>query len=87
MLPRVNLVIGATKNEIALVRRSHPRFCHHLAMTPDRPLNGILVDEYVWTPTALQLPARVRLLLRGMLSPLIDEFSVEETFPDTLLSW
>jgi hypothetical protein len=78
-------MVGATKAEIEMTRRYFPQYRHHLAMTPRSALSGVLVDEYVWTPTALALPARVRLRLRGMLAPLIDERSVEECFPDTLL--
>ena len=79
-------MIGATKNEVNMVRRYYPQFCHHVAMTPRSVPVGVLVNEYVWTPTALQLPARVRLKLRGLLAPLIDERSFEESFPETLWS-
>lgn len=80
-------MIGATKHEIEAIRSYYPQFRHHLAMTPRSALSGVLVGEYVWTPIARELPGRVRMTLRGMLAPLIDTESVEECFPDTLLSW
>lgn len=81
------MLIGTTKSEIELVRRYYPQFRAHLALTPRSTLTGIVVGEYVWTPTARQLPARVRLRLRGLLAPLIDESSTEELFPETLPDW
>lgn len=80
----MNLLIGTTKAEIELVRRHYPQLQAHVAMTPRISPSHIRVRAYVWTPTALQLPARVRLRLRGVLAGLIDESSVEESFPDTL---
>ena len=68
-----------------MIRRHYPQFRNHLVMTPRSVLTGVKIGEYVWTPFAQQLPARVRMKLRGLLAPLIDQSSVEEIFPDTLL--
>lgn len=86
---RVNIMVGATHDEVVLLRRRYPQFRQHLALTPRSELGGFRfkVGEYVWTPNALSLPAAVRLQLRGALAPMLDEQSVEETFPATLLLW
>ena len=85
-LVRANLIIAATKREGDLLKIKYPQFRRHLVITPRSLPSGILVGEYVWTPHALLLPARVKLAIRGSLAPLVDESSVEEDFPDTLLS-
>lgn len=87
MLVRANLLIAATKVDGQEIREHFPQFRHHLVITPRSLPSGILIGEYVWTPYALELPARLRWQVRGALAPLLDEESVEETFPTTLLSW
>lgn len=87
MLVRTNLLIAATKSDAGAVKSRCPQFRYHLPVTPRRLPSGILIGEYVWTPYALALPARLRMEIRGALAPMIDKDSVEETFPETLLSW
>lgn len=87
MPQRVNLLIAAHSWDVELVRDGWPQFAKHLPLTPDFAPSGVQVDEYVWTPEASKLPAAARLRLRNALAPLIDENSIEETFPSTLLSW
>lgn len=84
---RQNLLVVAAEAEAAAIRARYPQFRDHVTLTPRTAPSGIRVGEYVWTSYALALPARLRLTLRGVLAGLIDEESVEETFPDTLLSW
>lgn len=86
-LARAKVLIAATVSEADQVKRKYPQFKYHVAVTPRCLPELLSVGEYVWTPAASSLPARLRLGLRGYLAPLIDEDSVEETFPDTLLSW
>lgn len=86
-LVRANLMIAATHGEADQIKKKYPQFRYHLAVTPRTLPSGIAVGEYVWTPSASALPARLRMAIRVALAPLIDEDSVEETFPDTLLSW
>lgn len=86
-LVRARVLIAATQAEADGVKRKYPQFKYHLVVTPRTLPSGIRVGEYVWTPAASALPARLRMAVRGALAPLIDEDSVEETFPDTLLSW
>jgi hypothetical protein len=87
MLVRANLLIAATKTDGDQVKSRFPQFSAHLVITPRSLPSGIRVGEYLWTPRALVIPARLRMAVRSALAPLIDEESVEETFPDTLLSW
>lgn len=83
-------MIAASDLEAFTVRDSWPVFKGHMILTPDSNpllLAGFTIDDYVWTPGALALPARVRLMLRGIMAGCLDENSIEETFPETLLSW
>lgn len=86
---RANVIIAASEREAVAVKRHYLQFRNHLVVIPDEPFDstGILVGEYVWTPCALELPAADRMTLRGRLAPLMDDESVEEHFPETLLSW
>lgn len=86
-LPRVNILIASSDIDAEWIQHYYPQYKNHLPVTPKTLPSCILVGEYLWTPRALQLPARVRLAIRGALSSLLDEGSIEETFPDTLLSW
>jgi hypothetical protein len=86
-LVRAKVMIAATHNEAEQIKKKYPQFRHHLVVTPRTLPSGIAVGEYVWTPFASALPARLRMAIRGALSSLVDEDSIEETFPDTLLSW
>lgn len=81
------MMIAATQTDASRIKRKYLQFRYHLVVTPMSLPTGLLVGEYVWTPAALALPARLRMEIRGALSPWIDEGSVEETFPETLLSW
>jgi hypothetical protein len=81
------LLIAATQTDGARVKKKYSQFKHHLIITPQSLPSGVRVGEYVWTPRASKLPASLRMEIRGALSSLIDEESVEETFPETLLSW
>lgn len=87
MLVRAKVMIASTKADADQVKSRFPQFRHHLVVTPRSLPSGILIGEYVWTPRALNIPPRLRMSIRGALAPLIDEESVEETFPTTLLSW
>ena len=84
---RTNLMIAATRSDGDQVKARLPQFRRHLVVTPRSLPSGVLIGEYVWTPRALKLPPALRMSIRGALSLLIDEESVEETFPETLLSW
>jgi len=83
---RVNVLVATSHDDAEFVKHRIPllRFC--VVLTPDESLSGFLVEEYLWTPAASNLPASVRLRLRGKLAPLIDGQSVEKVFPVTLLS-
>lgn len=80
-------MIAATKSDADQVKARFPQFRRHLVVTPRSSPSEVLVGEYVWTPRASALPPRLRLAIRGVLASLIDEESVEETFPENLLSW
>lgn len=84
---RVNIMIAASKMDAELVMVHYPQYRGHLVLTPDRPITGFVVGEYIWTPEASDLPASVRLRLRGVMAPMMDPLSCEEEFPQTLLSW
>ena len=84
---RVNLIVAASDWDAELIKDGWPQFRHHQVVTPQKSLSGFYVGEYVWTPDAQKLRASERLRLRGVLAPLLDEHSVEEVFPSTLLSW
>lgn len=87
MTDRVNLLIAESRVDADQVISRFPQFFHHAVMTPWIIPNDVVVGEYVWSPRAQSLPARVRMRIRGELSSMIDGSSVEEIFPDTLLSW
>ena len=80
-------MIAVSRREADTFKKDCPQFRLHVTVTPQATPSGFLVGEYVWTPKALNLPASIRLQLRGLLAPLIDEESIEEEFPDTLLYW
>lgn len=87
MLVRARMLIAATYLDADRVKNKYPQFRYHLVITPRTLPTGLIVGEYVWTPCASALPARLRMEIRGALAPWIDEESVEETFPENLLSW
>lgn len=84
---RKNVMVAASIAEGEAYCEMIPDFYDHLLLTPEHTVAGFLVDTYVWTPEASKLSARVRMRLRGELAPMIDQHSVEEEFPLTLLSW
>lgn len=84
---RQNLIIAATKRDAQTVKEHFPQYRRYTVVTPRVLPPDVKIGEYVWTPYASELPARLRMELRGVLAPLIDEESVEEQFPITLLSW
>lgn len=86
MLVRAKVMVATSHAEADRVKRKYPQFRYHLVITPRTLPTGIAVGQYVWTPSAATLPARVRLQIRGALAPLIDADSVEENFPGTLPS-
>lgn len=84
---RANVLVASTYAEADWVKKQYPLYRFHVVLTPEGTLSGFVVGEQVWTPGASNLPASVRLRLRGLLAPLIDENSVEEEFSEALLSW
>lgn len=84
---RYNLMVAATKKEGEALRKGYPQFRQHLLLTPKTVMPDVLIDTYVWTPEASKLPAKVRMQLRGQMAAHIDERTMEEEFPLTLLSW
>jgi hypothetical protein len=90
---RHDVMVAADRDDALCCRFLFPHLLGHVLLTPERPLPperspfGFVVRSYVWTPAASKLPASVRMRLRGELSSLIDERSMEEEFPSTLLSW
>lgn len=85
---RANVLVVPNQDEAAWVKRKYPQFRFHVVVTPTDEPSGFCVGKCVWSPGALNLPARVRLSLRGLLAPLVDEKSSDEQFPqDALLSW
>lgn len=87
MSTRHSLIVAANFDDADYIRDHFEQFCLHLALTPEYTPSGFLVSDYVWTPRASKLPARERMLLRGKIAPFLDEQSMEEEFPLTLLSW
>lgn len=83
---RVNVLVATSHDDAEFVKRRIPHLRFYIVLTPDDSLSGFLIEEYLWTPAASNLPASVRLRLRGELAPLIDGESAEEEFPVTLLS-
>lgn len=86
-LIRANVIVAASLSDALLVKKRMPQFKFHVVLTPGESLSGFAVREYVWTPAASNLPAVMRMELRGLLAPLIDDDSIEEEFPETLLTW
>ena len=86
-LKRMRVMIAASEMDAEIVKDHCPKYHFHAVLTPDSTLSGFIVSDYVWTPEASELPASVRLRLRGMLSPLMGPGSSEEKFVSTLLSW
>ena len=85
---RVGVIVAADTADADMVKDQFPQFRYYVTVTPrTAPPKDFVVGEYLWTPLATDLPARIRLALRGKLAPLIDEQSMEEEFPETLLSW
>lgn len=87
MPQRKNVIVAASLDEAEAYRELIPHYRDHLALTPDSTVRGFLVGRWVWTPEASELPASVRMRLRGELAPMIDGGSVQDEFPVTLLSW
>jgi hypothetical protein len=88
MSQRCDVIVAADREDALCCRFEYPQLLGHVLMTPDRsPNGGFKARFYVWTPAASTLPASTRMRLRGELSALIDEQSMEEEFPSTLLSW
>lgn len=83
---RANVLVVTTHREADRIKKRCPQFRFHVALTPDDTPSGFVVGEYVWSPAARNLPATVRLRIRGLLAPLIDGQSVEEEFPEALSS-
>ena len=81
---RAKVMVAGTLAEAEMVKRKYPQFRFYLVITPRTLPTGIQVSAYVSSPAAVALPARQRMAIRGALSSLIDEDSVEETFPTTL---
>ena len=88
MTNRANVMLATSFDEADAIKSRFPQYRFVLVQTPGQDLpDQVLVGEYVWTPNAAGLSARVRLRMRGVLSLGMDDESVEEEFPDTLLSW
>lgn len=91
--PRIDVLVSVTLDEAAGVRGSFPQFRLHYPLTPrtlgslKRLADDLRINSWIWTPTAVRLPARVRMAVRGALAPHVDELSVEEVWPLDLLSW
>lgn len=84
---RANVMVAASKSDARILKNEYPQYRLYVVLTPADPVAGLRVGEYVWTPAARELPASVRMRLRGVLAPLIDDRSFEEEFPETLLTW
>jgi len=87
MSERCDVIVAADRDDALCCRYQFPHLLGHVLLTPERSPGAVTARFYVWTPSASKLPASVRMRLRGELSALIDERSVEEEFPSTLLSW
>ena len=88
MALRVGVIVATDYLDADRVKKRYPQFRFHVTVTPKtNPPKDFVIGEYVWTPNASDLPARTRLALRGKIAHLIDENSMEEEFPATLLSW
>ncbi len=84
---RINVLVASSDLDADFVKMHFPQFRLHAVLTPTSSLGGVKISEYIWTPDASDLPASVRMGLRGALAPLLDSRSFEEVFPSTLLSW
>lgn len=84
---RANVLVAVDHDEADWIKKRYLQYRFYVVLTPDEKVSGFVVGEYVWSPGARNLPPRVRLALRGVLAPLIDGKSVEEEFPEALLSW
>lgn len=88
MALRVGVIVATDYADADHVKANYPQFRFYVTVTPRSAVpKDFVISEYVWTPLAGQLPARVRLALRGKIAHLIDEDSMEEEFPSNLLSW
>ena len=87
MRERCDVIVAADNDDALCCKFQYPHLLGHVLLTPDRGPDGLTARSYVWTPAASKLPASTRMRLRGELSALIDERSMEEEFPSTLLSW
>lgn len=88
MLPhRRNVIVASSDDDAGRYVHVFPQYRRHLVLTPDRALPVCLVREYLWTIGASNLPASVRMRLRGELAPMLDEYSRHEEYPLTLSSW
>lgn len=84
---RINLMVASSELDADLVKTHFPQLRTYTVLTPRDRLDNVRVGDYLWTPDANDLPASERMRLRGLMAPFIDEHSVEEDFPQTLLSW
>lgn len=84
---KMRVMIAASLADAEIVKEHCPEYHFYAVLTPGHPVSGFIVSDYVWTPDASELPASVRLQLRGMLAPLIGPESLEEEFASTLSSW
>ena len=84
---KMRVMVAASLMDAEIVKDHFPEYHFYAVLTPGHLLSGFIVSNYVWTPDASELPASVRLQLRGMLAPLIGPDSVEEEFSSTLSSW
>jgi len=84
---RCDVMVAADRDDALCCKFLYPHFFGHALLTPELSPGDLTARSYVWTPAASKLPASTRMRLRGELSAFIDERSVEEEFPSTLLSW
>jgi hypothetical protein len=88
MAMRINVLVARNHSDADRVKSRFPQYRLHVVVTPKtETCEGFVIGEYLWTPMASELPPRVRLALRGKLRPMMSCESIEEEFPDTLLSW
>lgn len=88
MAERVSVLIAASVFDADQVMELFPQFQDHLALTPDNMTTFRLkcvIDSYTWTPWSHVLSPRTRLLLRGVMAPMMGPDSTEQEFPETLL--
>lgn len=94
MTDRVSVLVAANAADANWAMQLFPQYRCHIVLTGDQLalprsmlVKGTKLGEYSWTLAARELPASVRLRLRGLLAPLVDDDSCEEEFIETLSSW